>query len=200
MTLLAEKGAAITVCYVTSGDRLLGESSQTVTDERITEARMVSQFLGCRESLFLGFPDGDVRGHAAAITSELSKVITGMQPDLMLAPSPIDFHSDHLALADIALKLRQGHKGLSLAFYEVYTTMRFNCLVDITGVIGKKKEAISLYRKSLYGKPEVYVHAALGLNAHRSLFTVKEGYFEAFYVVPQDASPDAALDYLTYRS
>lgn len=78
--------------------------------------------------------------------------------------------------------------------------MRFSCLVDITGVIGKKKEAISLYRKSLYGNPEVYVHAALGMNAQRSLFTLKEGYFEAFYVVGQDSSPDAALDYLTYRS
>ena len=198
--LLAEKGAAITVCYVTSGERLHGEPSLTVTGERIAEARMVSQFLGCRKSLFLGFPDGDVRGHAAAITGELSTLIAGMQPDLMLAPSPIDFHSDHLALADIALKLHQSVKGLPLAFFEVYTTIRFNCLIDITEVVGKKKEAISLYRKSLYGKPEVYVHAVLGMNAQRSLFTLKEGYFEAFYVVKQDSSTDAALDYLTYRS
>lgn len=189
----------MTVCYVTSGDRLHGEPSPQVAVERTAEAQTVSRFLGCRESLFLGFPDGDVSGHAGEISREIGKVISGLQPDLVLAPSPVDFHADHVALSHIALKLREDIKGLQLVFYEIYTTVRFNCLVDITEVIQRKKEAISGYRRSLYDKPDLYIDAALGLNAHRSIFTQRKGYFEAFYVVGQDSRNQDVLDYLTYR-
>lgn len=183
---------------MTSGDRLLGEPSRSIAIKRTAEARAVSQSLGCRESLFLGFPDGDVSGHADGISREIGSIINDRHPDLVLVPSPLDFHADHVALAHIALRLRQEMKSLQLVFYEVYTTLRFNCLVDITKAVRKKKKAISGYSHSLYGKPEVYIHAALGLNAHRSIFTQREGYFEAFYVVGKDSPNQDVLDYLTY--
>jgi len=200
MALLSDRGVAITVCFVTSGDRLRGEPSPSVAVERTAEARIASKFLGCRESLFLGFPDGDVSRHADVISREIGATIAGLQPDLVLAPSPMDFHADHVALAHIALKLSEELKKPQLVFYEIYTTVRFNCLVDITNVIQKKKEAIEVYRTSLYDRPEVYVHAALGLNAHRSIFTQRKGYFEAFYIVGQDSPHQNVLDYLAYRT
>lgn len=170
-----------------------------IAAERTAEAQTVSTLLGCRESIFLGFPDGDVSGHAGDVTREIGRVISGLQPDLVLAPSPVDFHADHVAVSQVALMLRQEMNGPQLVFYEIYTTVRFNCLVDITEVIQNKKDAISGYRRSLYDKPDVYVHAALGLNAHRSLFTQTKGYFEAFHVVGKDDRNQEVLDYLTYR-
>ncbi|MBA4373788.1 MAG: hypothetical protein C0402_13125 [Thermodesulfovibrio sp.] len=200
ISLLTARGITITVCHVTTGERLHGAPSPAVAAARAAEAQTVSKLLGCRECLFLDFPDGDIRGQAEDISREVGGIITRLRPDLVFAPSPLDHHADHLALAHIALALSAEMKGPQFVLYEVYSTIRFNCLVDITEVIQKKQKAISEYRSSLYGKPELYVHAALGLNAHRSIFTQRQGYFEAFYVVAQNSQPRVVLDYLTYRT
>ena len=63
-----------------------------------------------------------------------------------------------------------------------------------------KRKTILNYRTSLYGKPEIYVHAALGLNAQRSIFVQKEGYYEAFYIVEKGADLAEISDYLSYRT
>jgi len=165
----------------------------------MAEARLVSKSLGCGDPLFLNFPDGDIRGHTDQVLQSLAGLLAGLNADMLLAPSPVDFHTDHIALANISMRLRERIGGPRLAFYEIYTTQRFNCLVEITGVIATKKAAIMGYGRSLYGKPGVYVHAALGLNAQRSIFTQKEGYYEAFYLPAEDETPDTVLDYLTYR-
>lgn len=200
ISLLTDKGVGVTACYVTSGERLRGKPSPEIAAERNAEARRASKLLGCSESLFLGFPDGDVGGQAAALSAALGRVIAAVRPELVLAPSPLDFHADHIALGQVALQLLPEMKELQLVFYEVYSTLRFNCLIDITAVINRKQEAISNYRLSLYDKPEIYIHAALGLNAHRSIFTQQQGYYEAFHVVGQDRQPRQVLDYLSYRS
>ncbi len=184
---------------MTSGERLHGEPSESVAEERVAEARAVSGALGCGKSLFLGFPDGYVGSHGDSLLKELRKVAAAVRPDLILAPSPVDFHADHRALADVAAQLHQASGEARLAFYEVYTTLRLNCVIDIAAQVQRKMDAIMGYRKSLYGKPEVYVHAALGLNAQRSIFTQRAGYFEAFYVVGADVPADEVADYLSYR-
>jgi len=38
-----------------------------------------------------------------------------------------------------------------------------------------------------------------GLNAQRSIFAQKEGYYEAFYMVEQGADLAGICDYLSYR-
>lgn len=126
-------------------------------------------------------------------------MIAELRPDLVLAPSPLDFHADHVALGQISLKLHEEKRTPRLAFYEIYATVRFNCLVDITGERRRKETAIAGYRISLYNRPEVYVHAALGLNAHRSIFTQREGYYEAFHVAGPDSTYRDVLDYLACR-
>jgi len=97
------------------------------------------------------------------------------------------------------MRLLNDFQTFKLAFYEVYSTLRFNYLVDITGVADLKRKTILNYRTSLYGKPEIYVHAALGLNAQRSIFVQKEGYYEAFYMVEKDADFEGICDYLSYK-
>lgn len=62
-----------------------------------------------------------------------------------------------------------------------------------------KRKTILNYRTSLYGKPEIYVNAALGLNAQRSIFVQKEGYYEAFYMVEKGADLAEICDYLSYK-
>lgn len=198
LVLLNSRGAYSTVIYVTDGEKLHGESSPGIAEERREEGRKASHLLGCREERFLGIPDGEVESHADEAFNKISALIEEKKPDLILAPSPIDHHADHISVSRIAMRLLKVFPSSALAFYEVYSTLRFNCLVDIGEVVEKKKEAILNYRASLYGKPEIYVHAALGLNAQRSLFVQNKSYYEAFYLVKQGEDLASVLRHFCY--
>jgi LmbE family N-acetylglucosaminyl deacetylase len=197
IALLKEKGVSVTVAFITDGESLNGAPSAALAKARQDEGRKAARLLGCRE-IFLSIPDGEVNSHAEEAFHRLSAIIEEREPEIVFAPSPIDYHADHIAASHIGLKLLDAHQSFRLAFYEVYSTVRFNCLVDITGVIETKKRVILNYRTSLYGKPEVYVDAALGLNAHRSIFVQRKGFFEAFYLLEKAEPIDYILRFFNY--
>jgi LmbE family N-acetylglucosaminyl deacetylase len=66
--------------------------------------------------------------------------------------------------------------------YEVWTPLFPNCLVRIDATMEVKKQALREYRSQLAQTD--YLHASIGLNAHRSagLMNAHGGYAEAFYV------------------
>lgn len=198
IALTNRKGASSTVVFLTDGERLHGEPSRGIAEKRREEGFRVSQMLCCNEPIFLGFPDGDVSSHSSGIFNRLSEIITRIEPDIVFSPSPIDYHRDHITVSGISHRLFTETCSFKLAFYEIYSTIRFNCLVDITEVIGQKRDAILAYNVSLYGKPEVYVHTSLGLNAHRSIFVQKIGYYEAFYLPEKTDSEEAIIRSLCY--
>lgn len=198
LVLINRRGTASTIVYLTDGEKLHGESAVSVAKERRGEGSRSAAMLGCKEGLFLGIPDGEVSTHNREIFHQLSAMVEEKKPDIILSPSPIDYHADHIATARIALKLRDAFPTVTVAFYEVYSTIRFNCLVDIGDTVAQKREAILNYRTSLYGKPEIYVHAATGLNAHRSLFRQNKSYYEAFYLVEKGESLDSILRHFCY--
>jgi LmbE family N-acetylglucosaminyl deacetylase len=195
---LNRKGVSSTVVFLTDGERLRGEPSLEIAGKRRAEGIAASAMLGCREPHFLGLPDGEVSSHIDEACTRLSELIAQKKPDFIFAPSPVDHHQDHLATADIALRLLEIPGGFRLAFYEVYSTVRLTHLLDITDVIGLKKEAIMNYRTSLYGIPDVYVRISLGLNAHRSLFTQQERYYEGFWIIDKPLSREEMTKWLMY--
>lgn len=199
ITLLNNKGAHSTIVYLTNGERLYGDPSEDIAKKRIEEAKKVSNMLGCKETLFLNFPDGETSKYKDKIYKKLQEIIIGKRPELVFAPSPVDFHADHISLSYVVFNLLKDLGSFKLAFYEVYSTIRFNCLIDISEVIGQKKDAILAYNTSLSEKPEVYVHASLGLNAQRAIFTQKKSYYEAFYVVETGYEMEKVLGYLCYK-
>ena len=196
---ILNKDVSSSIIFLTSGERLYGDPSYEIAEKRKEEAVMASGMLGFTERLFLDFPDGEIDGHKESIYGKLSEIIEQGKPDMVLSPSPIDYHADHIATSRIAMRLLNNFQTFKLAFYEVYSTLRFNYLVDITDVADLKRKTILNYRTSLYGKPEIYVNAALGLNAQRSIFVQKEGYYEAFYMVEKDADLAGICDYLSYK-
>lgn len=193
-----DKGASSTVVFLTDGEGLNGAPSAEVAAARREEGRRASALLGCGEPVFLGLPDGELGNHIDEGRRRLSEIISLKKPDIVFAPSPVDHHQDHIATSVIGLKLLKEHRSFKLAFYEVYSTVRFTHLVDITEVIEQKKEAILTYRTSLYGKPDVYVRVSLGLNAHRSLFTQERRYYEAFWIVEMSPERAEMAEWLTY--
>jgi LmbE family N-acetylglucosaminyl deacetylase len=200
LNLLSRAGTDLTLTFLTNGEKLYGEASAEVADVRKKEAISSAQLLGCSETIFLDFPDGEIGKYSQEIFLKLSGIIGERKPEVIFAPSPIDYHADHIATSHIGLRLLEASRSsFNLAFYEVYSTVRFNCLVDITDAVELKKQTILNYRASLYGKPEVYVDAALGLNAHRSIFVQKKGYFEAFYMMDKAVPVDSIMRFFCYR-
>jgi LmbE family N-acetylglucosaminyl deacetylase len=192
------RGCSSAVVFMTNGERLYGEPSLEIADKRKEEAKICSRMIGCVEPIFLGCPDGEVDKHIERAYEQLSAIVKEKKPDIIFAPSPIDYHPDHIATSHISLRLLEAFNFLVVAFYEVYTTVRFNCLIDIGDVVEQKKVAILNYKTSLYGMPRKYVHASLGLNAHRSIFAEKEGYYEAFYIVERSDGLGRIRDYFSY--
>jgi LmbE family N-acetylglucosaminyl deacetylase len=186
LMLLKSQGISSTIVYLTSGEKLYEESSVHIAQKRIEEARRASSMLCCKDAIFLGYPDGEVTHYSEEIYERLYKIIEKEKPDIVFSPSEIDFHSDHIATAKIALRLFNSSRSFRLAFYEIYATIQFSHLIDITDIVEGKKQIISLYTTSLYENPDVYIHAILGLNAQRSIFTKKKSYYEAFSILDQD--------------
>ena len=197
--LLNRRGVSSTVLFITNGEKLYENPSRDIGEKRRQEGHGVSQMLGCNKPLFLNFPDGEVSQHTDVIYHALYGLIKTKKPDVIFSPSPIDYHADHIATSRVVLKLLKNINGFRVSFYEIYSTLRFNCLVDISEVVDQKKEIIMNYHTSLYGKPEVYVHAALGLNAHKSIFVQKQGYYEAFYMIGKNDDIANIDDFLLYR-
>src|SRR5262249_18198057 len=111
-------------------------------------------------------------------------------PDVIAAPSAIEIHPDHLALArplcDVIARDAALFADLAVtkvAFYEVSHPLRPNALVDITSVADAKYAAIAMHATQLAFRD--YVAYARGLNAYRGMSLPAEVKFaEAYYVVP----------------
>ncbi len=197
--LLNEAGVSSTLVFITSGENLYDKPSAEIVKERVGEARRASGLLKCTETVFLGYPDGGIAKNAGKIYKNLHDIIIKTKPDIVFSPSPVDYHQDHIAASEIGLRLLNSLRSFKLAFYEIYSTFQFTHLIDISEVVEKKKQIILNYKKSLYGKPDIYVSASLGLNAHRSVFVQRKGYFEAFHILEKEDSLDNVIQTLSYR-
>lgn len=186
--ILNKQGASSEIVFITNGESLNGIPSKAIAKKRIKEAWRSCNLIGIKDCIFLDIPDGRVHQNGALLHEKLIKIINDTRPEMIFSPSPYDYHQDHIATASVALMLFRELRTFKLAFYEIYSTIRFSHLINITDVIEHKKNIIMNYHTSLYGKPEVYVHASLGLNAQRSIFTQKIGYYEAFHILEPNKS------------
>jgi LmbE family N-acetylglucosaminyl deacetylase len=198
--IMNKKGISSTIVFLSDGESLNGEPSADVAEQRRADGRRAAELMGCEKVIFLGFPDGEIDKYQDEICEKLIALIAEKESCTLLAPSPVDYHKDHRAAANIAICLQQQFNGISLAFYEVYSTVRFTHLVDISDVLEDKKKVILNYHTSLYGKPEVYVHAMLGLNAQRAIFTQKKSYYEAFFVIEKQLTHSEIINWIIFSS
>jgi LmbE family N-acetylglucosaminyl deacetylase len=135
---------------------------------------------------FLRFPD---RGLDDSVAERLREELRAFRPDLILVPSPVEIHPDHVALSRAFCELIERDEALfaelavaKVAFYEVSAPLRPNALVDISDVAEKKYAALAEHQSQLGVRD--YVGYARGLNAYRTM-TLPGGttYAEGYYVV-----------------
>jgi LmbE family N-acetylglucosaminyl deacetylase len=196
LVLHAQRGAQITVMFLTDGrngsseiNALYGEEREKRQKElieiRTTEARSALQRLGVNRMICLDAEDGAL-SQCTWAAEKLRDVLRKQQPDLVYLPFYLEEHPDHRAASQVLL---DAVAGTSLQFqcmgYEVWTPLFPNCLVRIDSSVEVKKQALQEYRSQLHQCD--YLHASVGLNAHRSAGLLqppgtKGGYAEAFYV------------------
>jgi LmbE family N-acetylglucosaminyl deacetylase len=198
LALHAQRGAQITVVFLTDGrngssevNTLYGEQRERRQRElielRTTEARAALQRLGVHRMICLDAEDGAL-GQCDWAAEKLREVLLKHQPEIVYLPFYLEEHPDHRAASRVLL---DAAAGTSLQFqcmgYEVWTPLFPNCLVRIDSTVETKKQALQEYCSQL--KQCDYLHASIGLNAHRSAGLinppgVQGSYAEAFYATP----------------
>jgi LmbE family N-acetylglucosaminyl deacetylase len=179
---LAER-RTVRVVVATNGAQA-GEAAQ-----REEESRRGLSLLGPADVRFLRFPDRGLVDAGDALLDVLRNELNDFKPDLILVPSPIEIHPDHLALAQAFCALLQRDEALfaelaiaRVAFYEVGQPLRPNAIVDISDVAEAKYAAIAAHQSQLAFRD--YAAYARGLNAYRAM-TLPSGTraAEAYFVV-----------------
>ena len=158
------------------------QGQKELIENRTYEARAALQRLGASRMICLDAEDGAL-DQCEWAAEKLRDVLVKLQPEIVYLPFYLEEHPDHRAASRVLL---DAVAGTSLQFqcmgYEVWTPLFPNCLVRIDATLEIKKQALREYRSQLAQAD--YLHATIGLNAHRSagLMNAHGGHAEAFYV------------------
>jgi LmbE family N-acetylglucosaminyl deacetylase len=178
MIVIATDGTAATQTSDPAGYR----------DRREDETRRGVERLGTGAVIeFLRVPDRQLE--SGQIAPRLREILTSYQPDLVLLPSLVEIHPDHIALSRAFCDLLAGDAALTasiavarIGFYEVSNPLRPNTLVDITAESESKYAAISAHTSQMELRD--YVAFPRGLNAFRAMSLGPETRFaEAYFVI-----------------
>jgi len=148
------------------------------TPERIREAKEAAQVIGFKILDFLPHEGKSLAGRQG-IDETLSSIITDYGPEIVYLPSLLDRHNDHLAVNHSLARLyeKSGYTFTVYA-YEVWTAIIPNLVVDISGTVEKKKEALTKYSSQLFSHD--WIEAAISLNRYRGVTSGAGLFAEAF--------------------
>jgi len=141
-------GQEVVIVAMTAGEIGVGGKTQEQARAlRTVEARKAAGVLGARLELF-GAIDGSLAADLPT-TERLVQLLARLRPTTVVAPWPLDVHTDHQAAGILAWRAFQDRRSaFELYFYETTNgphTMSFQFAptdhVDISRVLDKKREA-----------------------------------------------------------
>jgi LmbE family N-acetylglucosaminyl deacetylase len=140
-TILLHRRARDEVCIAIATD---GRRSKVIPDpdrvaaQREREARDAARLLGVDRLAWLGHPEGDCSPRA--LQESLADLLRDLQPDVIYAPSRIDFHPEHLKVAHaLALALSESDttRAATIRIYRVQVPLAYptcNLVSDVSPV------------------------------------------------------------------
>jgi LmbE family N-acetylglucosaminyl deacetylase len=174
-------GDEVTVAIVTDG-RL---SKQAATPEemaalRMDEALLAAQRLGVKRLEWLGLPEG--AWEASALETLLRALLQRHEPTLVYAPSRVDFHPEHLAVAHALARALEsvGPAAAGLERVRIYqvqvplTRALTNLVADVSAVLGQSVAALRAYESQAGSVESVYRRRRYGALAHCASGPVEE--------------------------
>jgi LmbE family N-acetylglucosaminyl deacetylase len=180
IALYAEK-ITFTVVALSNGEAVnIEERNKAELWQR--ELKEAMKLLSVRDIVFLNIPDEKFQQYRKEMKQKLSEIYRDKTPDMVFAPSPFDIHPDHEATAQACIELGEQFPSVKIAFYEVYNPGRFNTLIDIGSVVELKRKALRKYHYSMLKKDDIFISSALSLNRARSVFPLRDSWYEAFWI------------------
>ena len=167
LTLHRHAGDPVRVIFVTS------------TPQREAEVAPALGALGVEHWTFWRHVDREVV--AGRLVRRLGQEFDTYRPTLLYAPSPLDLHPDHRAVAAaVRTALRRRVDGPRVAFFETSFAGPVNTLVDVSTVWPAKERALAAYASQREVRHD-YLAAMTGLGRFRALTlgrpsTEAEGY------------------------
>ncbi|WP_045215340.1 glycosyltransferase [Desulfonatronovibrio magnus] len=174
IALGVKQSIAIEVVVVTDGQEA-GQSR-----ERRSEALDAGDVIGVSKYHFWDLPDRQLQ-FSAIPGKHLESIITRLSPQTIFLPGIQEFHPDHRACTFQVLKfLEDSTFHGKVWLYEISRQNEANRLVDITGVIEQKKQAIQCFESQLAQND--YLNIAMSLNKARSYtLPANIGFAEGFW-------------------
>jgi LmbE family N-acetylglucosaminyl deacetylase len=171
VALYAQTGVKVQPYILTDGGGYLtGTERNAAVALRRKESCRAAQILGTAAPTFGPWQDRQL-STAENLTGHLSALIQATAPDVVLAPSLWEIHPDHRATAWAAIRAVsetyqvRGSAPL-LAFYEVGAPLRPSHLIDISAVLGLKRQAMGTFVSQLtHQRYDVHIAA---LNTFRT--------------------------------
>jgi LmbE family N-acetylglucosaminyl deacetylase len=180
-----KSGHAISSIYLTDGS--LGDPSfpdkSDLIEAREKESQKAATIIGISRCEFLREKDQELKSTDNVI-KRVGALLEEINPDLVYIPFFLDNHPDHISTNAIFYRVVQNSKvKFKCCFYETWTPLFPNILVDISDEMDLKITAIEEFKTQL--KQFDYVRISKGLNSYRSmLFGKSSTYAEAFYMMP----------------
>lgn len=178
----ARRGIPVHVVVVTDG------AAQGDPDGREAEARAAAHALGMAEPEFWRFPDRGLDEAGRTLRLAIRRALQRWRPELVLAPSPVELHPDHRALALALQRVLRRWSWLGarrrppnwVAAYEVGTALQPNLLVAVDATWENKQNAARCHASQLEVVPYGEVMEALATWRRLTLIGVARA--EAFHI------------------
>jgi LmbE family N-acetylglucosaminyl deacetylase len=189
-TVLAHVAARdrVWVAIATDGRRArTGHDPQAVATERCAEAQAAARLMQIERLEWLGFAEGD--WCVTDLAARLRSLFDELAPDIVYAPSRIDFHPEHLKVAHaLALALegtvarRPGEVRIRIYPVSVPLTPRLvNLIADVSDAIPRCRAVLAAYASQAASIECTYRQRRYGALLHRM-----SGEIEEFWELPAE--------------
>jgi len=175
---LLERGARVDVVLVTDGAASARNEEERgrIASARIAESQRALEALGGGTVHEGGIPDRGAGDRLPEIEALLARWLVEAAPDLVFAPSPVETHPDHRAVAVALFRVAARPASdaaaraldiATVAFFELSQPFRPNFLVDITRLRAQKERAMDAFVSQAAARD--YAGFATGLSAYRRM-------------------------------
>ena len=180
-SLLLAKQQRIPVSLVIMTDGGMGAAAidKDICKIRENEVQQVVDFLALKSYHWLGEKDRGL-GISNRLIEKIATIINSEKPDQIFIPSPMELHPDHRATAELVCRsLIKVDSNPDIYCYEISVQTQINRLIDISSVIDKKQQLMSIYQSQI-GQNN-YQEVILALNKARTYTLANnETYAEGF--------------------
>ncbi|MAG50393.1 hypothetical protein CL621_01990 [archaeon] len=152
----AKEGKNIFVIIFTYGESSNPLLKKKITIEtRVKESKEIGKSLGCKETIFLGVPEGKISKKLKDTTfiNKISSLVKKYNPNKIFTHTSSDIlHQDHVSVNKVITKVIDNlDKKYSLYTFPIWNPLRFlkrenpRLFVDVTKTFQKKIKAMKLF-------------------------------------------------------